>query len=83
MAKHEIEKGSKEFQMFQDFWRLYQTIYEPEYTKEYTDYFCKCCNAFCEKYKDVPMARELTRSVAIVVSDRFTEKYHKTHITEG
>ena len=50
MAGKKIVKGSEEWQMFQDFWKLAQEIWEPEDTDEYWESVDKKTKVFYEKY---------------------------------
>lgn len=44
-------KGSEEWQMFQDFWKLAQDLWIPEDTEEYWQEVMSRTNEFHEKYK--------------------------------
>lgn len=51
MAGKKIAKGSEEWQMFQDFWKLAQDLWIPEDTEEYWQEVMNRTNEFHEKYK--------------------------------
>ena len=46
-----IEKGSPEFQMFQEFWGLRQKYHDSDNTDEFWDGFIKEVSLFIDKYK--------------------------------
>ena len=56
-------KGSEEWQMFADYWKLCQELWEPENTDEYWENVIKMTDLFYKKYK-TPFAKDLT--VALV-----------------
>jgi len=60
MAEKRFLKGSEEWQMFQDYWNLCQSFWEPEYTDEYWAAVVKAEESFVEKYK-TEFAAELVR----------------------
>lgn len=59
MASKRFEKGSPEWMMFQDFWKLTQRFYIPENTVEYWEEISEEADAFYRRNKDVPLSREL------------------------
>lgn len=73
MAGKKIVKGSEEWQMFQDFWKLAQEIWEPEDTDEYWESVDKKTKVFYEKYHTL-YAREfaigITNALDRVHKDR-------------
>lgn len=46
-----IEKGSTEWQLFQDYWKMYQQFFEPEVSEAYLEEVAKKAREFYEKYK--------------------------------
>lgn len=52
MAGKKIVKGSEEWQMFQDFWKLAQEIWEPEDTDEYWQEVIGKTDEFIEEMAD-------------------------------
>lgn len=70
MAGVKLDKDSVEFQMFNDFWKMFQEFYEPDDSDEYWDGFIKAANDFLVKYKSHTLARMLTR----LLDNYFTEK---------
>ena len=61
MAGVKLDKDSVEFQMFNDFWKIFQEYYYPDRSDEYWDAFVKELDNFLVKYKNHSLARELTR----------------------
>lgn len=68
-----LGKDSIEFQMFNDFWKLFQEFYYPDRSDEYWDAFIKAMEDFLVKYKKSTLARYLTRLLA----NYFEEKMKK------
>ena len=68
-----LGKDSIEFQMFNDFWKLFQEFYYPDRSDEYWDAFIKAMDDFLVKYKKHSLARYLTRLLA----NYFEEKMKK------
>lgn len=52
MASKKLEKGSAEWQFFQDFWRFRQKYYEPEEPDEWFEEMTNKSSVLYEKYKD-------------------------------
>lgn len=46
-----LTKGDPEFEMFREFYTLYQDYYTPENTDEYWDAMAEACVEFLLKYK--------------------------------
>lgn len=51
--------GSEEWQMFTDYWKLCQTLWEPEPTNEYWENVIYQTDLFYKKYQ-TPFAKDLT-----------------------
>lgn len=64
MASKGFEKGSPEWYMFKDFWRLAQEFYTPEESDEYWKNFIDAADVFYEKHKNIPLAKELALALA-------------------
>lgn len=58
MAAKRFEKGSGEWNMFMDFWKLCQQHWEPEETEEYWQKLIDDIDSFYKKYQ-TPFARKL------------------------
>lgn len=61
MAEKKFVKGSEEWMLFQDYWNLCQSVWEPDETDPYWQEAVKRVEAFCEKYgtefaKDLALA---------------------------
>lgn len=59
MAGVKFEKGSREWYMFQDCWKLCQKYWIPEDNDGYWDAVVRESSEFMKKYEDVVMAREM------------------------
>lgn len=68
----QIEKGSEEWQMFGDFYKLYQEFAIPEETPEYWKKVFKACADFGEKYAAV--SQELSKSMAIALLENLYKR---------
>lgn len=77
MAGKKIVKGSEEWQMFQDFWRLCQDIWEPEDADEYWQYVISETDKFYQKYH-TPYALEFAKGITNAL-----DKVHKERKKAG
>lgn len=59
MASVKFEKGSSEWYMFQEYWKLCQKFWIPEDNDEYWEEVVKETNDFYEKYKDINLGKEI------------------------
>lgn len=53
VASKRFEKGSEEFILFQDFWKICQSFWIPEDSDEYWEQVVKATDDFYKKYKDI------------------------------
>lgn len=60
MASVKFEKGSREWYMFQDYWKLCQKFWIPENNDKYWDDMVKESREFMKKYEDVKLSRMLS-----------------------
>lgn len=62
MASKRFEKGSEEFILFQDFWKICQSFWIPEDNDEYWERVVEETDAFYKKYKETNeiFVREIT-----------------------
>lgn len=58
MASAKFEKGSKEWHMFQDYWKICQKYWIPEESDGYWEALIQEADKFCQKYEDVPLAKK-------------------------
>lgn len=58
MGKVRLQKGSEEFEMFQDYWNMYQEHLAVERTDSYWEKAAEDSRLFYEKH-NTPFAREL------------------------
>lgn len=49
--RKQLGKNDAEWQMFADYYKIYQDFYTPEGTDEYWNELMKACNDFYNKYK--------------------------------
>lgn len=54
-----LEKGTKEWQMFGDFFQLCKKYWDVEETDEYWENLIKDNNNFYNKYKDITLSEKL------------------------
>ena len=79
MAAVKFDKGSEEWMMFMDFWKLCQKHWEPEDNDRYWDNLIKDCDDFFKKYKEIPMSRNL----ACALSESLEKEYKKRKSNNG
>lgn len=56
--RKQLTKADAEFQMFSDFYKMYQDFYIPEDSDEYWEQLADAVEAFCKKYAS-KFAKEL------------------------
>lgn len=56
-----LERGTEEFELFGDYFKICKKYWQVESTDEYWENLIDDCNEFCEKYKDYALAREIAR----------------------
>lgn len=57
MAEKKFLKGSEEWMMFMDFWKLCQNFWEPEESQEYWEKASESVLSFGRKYESMIFAR--------------------------
>ena len=67
-----IDKNSQEWQMFRDFYKIYQEYAIPEQTDEYWKKVINVCADFGEKYADA--SQELSKSMAIALLENLYKR---------
>lgn len=73
MACVKFDKGSREWLMFQDYWKLCQKFWVPEDNDGYWEGLVREIDRFYEKYKDVI----LTKGLALELLGCLEEKSKK------
>ena len=63
MGNVKLLKGSEEFEMFQDYWKLMQSVWNVEDTKEYWNKVIKDIDRFHSKYQ-TEFSKELSLALA-------------------
>lgn len=74
MAEVKFNKGSEEWMMFTDFWQLCQKYWKVESSDEYWDSLIDCMNDFCEKYKEIPLARKIAFALIETMEEKYKER---------
>lgn len=59
MAEIKFQKGSEEWLMFQEYYKIIQKYYIPESNDIYWDSVVEEMDGFCKKYQQVPLARKI------------------------
>ena len=59
MASVKFQKGSKEWNMFRDYWNLCQKFWIPEDSEDYWNLVLKESIEFKKKYESLPLANEI------------------------
>lgn len=59
MASVKFEKGSKEWYMFQEYWKLCQRFWVPEDSKQYWNALVEEMDSFYKKYKDIALSEKI------------------------
>lgn len=54
-----IQKGTEEFQMFQDFWKMYNDFHDVELGDEFCEKVKNALDEFANKYKQFYMSEKL------------------------
>lgn len=77
MASKRVLKGSEEYMMFGEFWRLYQEFYFPENNQEYWDCLVAKTNIFYENYNKFPIARYMVSILIDCLEDSAKKMFNK------
>ena len=68
-----LERGTEEFELFGDYFKICKKYWQVESTDEYWENLIDDCNEFCEKYKDYKLAREIARGFCNAQEKNFKE----------
>lgn len=71
MASVKFEKGSREWYMFQDYWKLCQKFWIPEDNDNYWEEIFREIDDFYKKYKDII----LTKGIALALVECLEKVY--------
>ena len=71
MAGRKFTRGSREFEMFTDYWKLCQKHWIPERTDEYWETVISAISAFEKKYREIGLARKLGNALASDIEERY------------
>lgn len=77
MASKKLEKGSDEWQFFQDFWRFRQQYYDPEDKDEWFDELVNESTLLYEKYKNTQF-KEFVKQLIIAHIDDVDRRCRKS-----
>ena len=72
MAAKKIEKGSGEWNLFMDYWAIYQKYFDPEENDEYWESLRDDLDGFWKKYQG--QAGSFPRGLANVLNQHMKEK---------
>lgn len=78
MAEKKIAKGSEEWMMFQDYWKLCQSLWIPEDSDEYWGMAIKSVDEFYKKYNTV-----FAKHFALGLINALDEIYKKEALASG
>lgn len=70
MAAVKFLKGSEEWMMFMDFWKLCQDHWKPERNDAYWERVTSETTQFFDKYKDFPLAKRLAESLVDTLEEK-------------
>ena len=74
MASKKCPRGTPEFEMFGEFFKMFQEFYEVEETDEYWDALIERSGEIIDKYKNVPFCRFLIRAFVDFQEYRLKER---------
>jgi hypothetical protein len=74
MARKNIQRGTEEFELFQDFWNLYKENAIVESDDTYFRKVQQDIDEFCQKHK-TPFAKELAIAVANEIDRKWKNEY--------
>ena len=60
-----LEKGTREWQMFGDFFQLCKKYWDAKDTDEYWENLIKDNNDFYNKYKDIPLSKNIAIAFSV------------------
>lgn len=79
MASVKFEKGSSEWYMFQEYWKLCQKFWIPEDNDDYWEEVVKETDDFYKKYKNII----LTKGIVLALVECLEKSYKKKVISDG
>ena len=79
MGSVKLLKGSEEFEMFQDYWKMMQSVWSVENTKEYWEKVVEDTDRFYRKYQT-----EFSKELALALANELERKAkHEAEQTTG
>lgn len=70
MAAVKFLKGSEEWMMFMDFWKICQEYWQPEKNDTYWESLVKETDKFYDTYKNFPLAKRLAESLVDTLEEK-------------
>lgn len=77
MAKVKFQKGSEEWLMLQDYYKIIQKYYIPELNDSYWDSVVEEMDGFCKKYQQVPLARKVAMAFLKTMEEELKKGKHE------
>lgn len=74
MSAVKFSKGSEEWMMFTDFWKLCQKYWEVELTDKYWEDLISDANDIYAKYSKIPLARRMINAFLNVKEEEYRKK---------
>ena len=75
MGSVKLLKGSEEFEMFQDYWKMMQSVWSVENTKEYWEKVVEDTDRFYRKYQT-----EFSKELALALANELERKANEAMI---
>lgn len=75
MSSVKFQKGSPEWYMFQDYWKLCQKFWIPEKNDNYWDNMVNETREFMKKYEDIALASGLAIALIDDLENRMKQEY--------
>ena len=73
MAEIKFQKGSEEWLMFQEYYKIIQKYYIPESNDIYWDSVFEEMDGFCKKYQQVPLAIKIAMAFLKTMEEELEE----------
>lgn len=81
MGSVKLLKGSEEFEMFQDYWKMMQSVWSVENTKEYWEKVVEDTDRFYRKYQ-TEFSKELALALANELERKAKHEAEQTTVQE-
>lgn len=77
MADIKFQKGSEEWLMFQEYYKIIQKYYIPESNDIYWDSVVEEMDGFCKKYQQVPLAKKIAMAFLKTMEEELKKGNHE------